>query len=125
MRYELAVSLTSGWFVWASRPYTYGLFPELKILNGELRGKRRIEDLVLFDWGYRGDQVKHEISGLTDLSPKIMAHQETVNRMLKQFNILVNTFRNGLYLHSYCVHAVANLSQLMLKTSNPLSIFSF
>lgn len=50
----------------------------------------------------------------------IMARHETVNRRLKQFSVLNQKFRHQRHLHPQCLHAVANLTQLMIANGERL-----
>ena len=44
---------------------------------------------------------------------KIMARHETVNRRVKQWNILNTRFRHDISHHRNCFYAVANITQMM------------
>ena len=116
----MAVSLRSGYIVWANGPFPCALYPDLKIFNCDLRQILQSDELILCDHGYTGRHVLHEIPGTSSLSAKYLARQETVNRRLKHFNVLSNTFRHDISLHSFCFHAIVNLTQLMLRNSDPL-----
>ena len=51
----------------------------------------------------------------------IRARHETINSRLKVYNVLSSTFRHDRSLHCMCVKAIANMTQLMLRTFQPLS----
>lgn len=50
----------------------------------------------------------------------IMSRHETINKRIKQFNVLSQTFRLNLSLHKICFHAVVNLTRLVIKYEEPL-----
>lgn len=122
LRYEIAVSISTGYIVWATGPYPCGLFPDLKIFNSRLQKKLLANEVVLCDKGYRGRNCKNYIpeDPSSHMSAVLLARHETVNRRLKIFNVLGQKFRHRPDLHSFCFHAVLNLTQLMLEDSNPL-----
>lgn len=51
---------------------------------------------------------------------QIMSRHETVNKRIRQFKILKNTFRHNLDLHPQIFHAVLNLTQLQIQYGEPL-----
>lgn len=50
----------------------------------------------------------------------IMSPHETINKRIKQFKIMSETFRHDLNKHILCFHAVFNLTQLTIKYEGPL-----
>ncbi len=46
----------------------------------------------------------------------LRARHETVNRRFKQFAVLSNRFRHDKSSHSFCFHAIANVTQLIMDT---------
>lgn len=50
---------------------------------------------------------------------RIMSRHETVNKRMKQFNILKQSFRHNLEKQPMVFYAVINLVQLMLDNGNP------
>lgn len=120
LRYEIAVAIKTGTIVWANGPYPCGLFPDIKIFNDVLRKKLDSDEKVLADDGYSGDNFQGHFNGDVILGRKLRARHETVNRRFKQFTILSTTFRHDLSLHSYCFHAVVNMTEIVLQSTNPL-----
>ncbi len=54
----------------------------------------------------------------------IMSRHETVNKRLKDFRVLSETYRHTLSSHKYCFHAIVRLTQLSIQYEEPLfSIF--
>ena len=63
----------------------------------------------------------YKIPGYSEsFSSIVRARHDVVNRRLKQFSVLRTTFRHSLSLHSYCFHAAANLTKLMIEHSDPV-----
>lgn len=81
--------------------------------------------MVLADGGYRDGRVYCETpTGLNNDDQKMKSiarsRHETMNRRLKQFGVLVQTFRHDLQKHVYCFHAIANIVQLDIMNGNDL-----
>lgn len=126
LRYEVAVSISSGLMCWVNGPYPAGLYPDIKIFNEQLKEKLGENEKVLADGGYRGPKCRYSYSNQNELlSGAIRARHEKVNRRMKQFRILSTTFRHEKYLHVYCFHAIANLTQLMLRHEPMFSLNKF
>lgn len=49
-----------------------------------------------------------------------MARHETINKRVKQFNILSVPFRNNLRKHPLVFSAIVNLTQISLENGEPL-----
>ena len=78
---------------------------------------------MIADSGYQDERCQTptgSISATEKLHSTVRARQETVNKRLKQFFVLSHRFRHNIALHSSCFHAVRNLTQLMIKRSEPL-----
>lgn len=54
------------------------------------------------------------------LHKRILARHETINKRIKQFNILSVPFRNNLKRHPMVFHAILNLTQTSLENGEPL-----
>lgn len=52
----------------------------------------------------------------------IMSRHETVNKRIKQFNVLVEEFRHDLSQHKLCFHAIVNITSIIIK--NEAKLFS-
>lgn len=115
------MSITSGHIVWANGPYPCGRFPDIKIFNHILVSKLDRNEKVLADGGYSGVKCVINLDDQTpEYSSTLRARHETVNRRLKHFNVLSQRFRHDLTRHSMCFHAIVNLTQIMLGSTNPL-----
>lgn len=56
----------------------------------------------------------------TRLHKLILSRHETVNKRLKQFKILKETYRHPLEKHPTVFHAVTNVTQLLINNDEPL-----
>lgn len=50
----------------------------------------------------------------------LMSRHETINKRIRQFNILKNTFRNSLVKHPLIFHAVVNVTEIIIENGEPL-----
>lgn len=124
LRYEVGIALESGEIVWVHGPFPASK-SDLHIFRRGMKDALAPDERVVADKGYAG-----EISCYTPLSfdfthassstcAALRARHETVNRRLKQFGVLSQRFRHHRSLHSFCFHAVANITQIMMEV-NPL-----
>lgn len=120
VRYEIAVWIHSGYILWVNGPYHCGLYPDIKIFNGTLKNRLLPGEKVLADRGYTSNSCVYRIPKSEGLSASLLARHESLNRRLKNFNVLSSRFRHNVSLHSYCFHAIANLTQLMIEDCEPL-----
>ena len=120
VRYEIGVSLSEGYIVWAHGPFPCGSFPDIRIFNLGLKNHLLPNEVVLCDKGYRGNQIINDLNFNSHLGGVYLARHETANRRLKQFNVLSQRFKHDLSLHSSCFYSVLNLTQLMIELSDPL-----
>jgi len=51
---------------------------------------------------------------------RIRARHETVNKRLKQWNVLVHAFSHDISKHIRCCHAVVNVTQIMIQSGEKL-----
>lgn len=125
LRYEIALNIKTGDIVWANGGYPCGEYPDLKLAREAYVWLVAEGELTMADKGYRDNRFfllpteqnkkKHK---------RIMARHETVNKRLKQFKILHETYRHHLSKHPIVFHAVANLTQIMIQNGEPLfSVF--
>ncbi len=77
------------------------------------------DELTLADKGYQ-DARYFVNPGNIQYCKQLLARHETINSRLKIFGVLGKTFRHKPALHPRCFHAVANLTQLVVKHEHPL-----
>lgn len=119
MRYEFGLILETGDIAWVNGPFPAGSCIDLTIFRSSLKGSLDRDERVIADKGYR-DSSCYTPPGFDDPNRKLCAdlraRHETVNKRFKQFRVLLSRFRHDKALHSYCFHAVANVTQLVMDT---------
>jgi len=123
VRYEVAVSITSGHIVWVYGPFPCGGFNDLSIFRSKLKGMILPGERIIADRGYKDevcDYVSQDMVYQDKFYSTVRARHEAVNRRIKQFNVVSQRFRHKLSLHFLCFQAAANLTQLMIENGAPL-----
>lgn len=121
LRYEIGVCIRTGHIVWASGGYPCGDWPDLRIARDNFVNFLEPSEKALADKGYNDAQYFILPSESNSQRHKIiMSRHETVNKRIKQFNVLQNRFRHDLSLHKKCFHSVINLTQLVIIHEDPL-----
>jgi len=125
VRYEIVVAVNTGVIVSVNGPYCCGSWPDLKIARQSLVHKLDEGEFAVADGGYRDGYVKFLTpTGLHDPEDHseavFRARHETVNARLKKWNILRATFRHDVHKHGIVFRAIAHITQLELKTTQPL-----
>ena len=119
LRYEVGVTLDTGDIVWVHGPYPCGSFPDILIFRNGMKKVLDDGEKVLGDKGYRDQRCINPATPTTLISEylhEMLANRhETVNKRLKQFFVLKTRFRHERSLHGFCFHAVANVTQYMMK----------
>lgn len=121
LRYEIALNIRTGYIVWAHGGYPCGLYSDLRLAREAFVLNLKKNEKAMADKGYKDascfilptplNKSQHSV---------IMARHETVNKRLKQFEILNQRFRHQLEKHPMIVQAVVNITQLMLQNGHPL-----
>ena len=125
VKYEVAVSIYSGDFVWIYGPHV-GSKHDLTIFREQLRQLMDKDEMVETDARYRGEaefiRNKHDFENDQEDKEKseLRARQETVNRRFKQWGILQERFRNDKNKHQMAFYAIATLTQMDIDKGNVL-----
>ena len=125
LRYEVGVSINTGYIVWFNGPYPCGLMSDSKIFCRNLKWLVDPCERVIADKGYQGitqiytpynaKSIEHrEAMGLA------RARHETVNRRLKQWQCLQQRYRHDRNKHGMVFGAVACLTQMEIVYGNPV-----
>jgi DDE superfamily endonuclease len=127
LRYEMGVCIATGHIVWIHGPFPCGSNPDIKIFRRGLKqvirpGVERVEA----DAGYRGEPLY--ISTPRDFRNEreeiaknhARARHEHVNRYLKHFGCLQQTYRHKLSKHANLFWAVAVVTQVSLRYQEKL-----
>ena len=129
LRYEIGISIKKGDIVWIAGPYICGKWNDLEIFKNGLIHQLDENERVEADDGYRAldpEFVKSRTGFSSkkerkDMTNKVRARQETVNKRLKQFQCLVQPFRHHDFeKHSNLVRAAAVVTQLAIQNGEPL-----
>lgn len=121
LRYEVGLNIRTGHIVWSFGGYPCGAYTDLKLARESYvfsvnRGEKTLADKIYKDATFfilPNDDNK-------DIHSRIMSRHETVNKRLRQFNILKNTFRHDISKHPIVFHSVVNLTQLIIQNGQPL-----
>ena len=119
MRYEIGICIRTGEIVWAHGGLPAGEWPDLKLARNAILDAVGPREMIIADGGYNDRQYFETLSN-PQKEKAILARHETVNRRVKQFSCMSQTFRHSLYLHPRFFHAVINLTQLMIENGEPL-----
>jgi len=121
LRYEIGLNIRTGYIVWTNGGYPCGLFSDLKLARESFVLSVDAGERTIGDKGYK-DSTFFILrnSRNEDVHKRILSRHETVNKRLKQFQILKHNFRHELAKHPMVFHAVANITQIKLKNGEPL-----
>lgn len=120
MRYELALNIRTGLIVWVHGGYPCGEYSDLKLAREAFVLCLDDGERALADKGYKDENFILPTAINTAEHNLIMARHETINKRLRQFQILKQEFRNDITKHPMVLHAVANVTQIMLMNGHPL-----
>jgi len=125
LRYEVGISINTGYIVWFNGPFPAGMMPDIKIFESNLKWKMSSGERVVADKGYTGvPQVLCPRSAKNDKHRKEMskarARHETVNRRFKEWQCLQQRWRHDREKHHLVFSAVAGLTQIEILNGQPL-----
>ena len=127
LRYEIGLSISSGNIVWVNGPFPCGSNTDLMIFRSRLKSSLLSNEKCIADRGYSDEKCitpNNEISAISEITATLRARHETVNRRIKQFRAIAEKFRHDICLHGMVFFAVANITELLLETANPLFTIS-
>lgn len=118
--YEVGVCIFTGHLVWINGPFPCGANPDITIFRSALKWRLLPGEQVEADMGYRGEPLfvslpddyrsnQHKIS-----KNHARARHKQINRRLKTFECLHQTFRHDLSKHVDVFWDVAVVTQLSL-----------
>ena len=119
LRYEIGLCIRTGDIVWVHGGFPCGEWPDLRLARNAFIDRLEPQEMVVADGGYQDQQYFVNPNGDQRIK-QILARHETVNRRVKQFRCMKDIFRHELYLHPRFLHAVVNLTQLMIQNGEPL-----
>ena len=121
VRYEIAISIATGWICWIHGPFPCGDWPDLRIVRDSLNDALEPGEYYIADKGYY-DRFNWAITptGQDNFSDRVQARlwarHETINRRFKQWRALGSKWRHPIEKHGIAFRAVANIVQLGLMT---------
>jgi hypothetical protein len=120
LRYEVGISIQTGWIVWKNGPYPCGAFPDIKITRDKLvhhliPGERYVADRGYRDGGLHADTPTGFNNPKQRMQSLVRARHETLNSRLKKFNILSTRYRNNINTHYLIFHALCNVLQVEIE----------
>lgn len=121
LRYELGLCIRSGSIVWKNGGYPCGTYPDLKLAREAYTLSVLPGEKTMADKGYNDDSFFILPNPNNSIFHKrIMSRHETVNKRIRQFKILKDTFRHSIIKHTIVFNSVVNLTQLMIENGEPL-----
>jgi hypothetical protein len=127
LRYEVAISIQAGDIVWVNGPFPCGQWPDIKIFRRSLIKKLPFGEKVEADDGYRGEpyhvRLPNETGGSEvhkKVKQDVRSRHESCNKRFKECEILNQVFRHGVDKHRDVFLAVAALTQINIRSGNPL-----
>lgn len=128
LRYEVGVGIKSGDICWWWGPFEPGIWNDNMIFQSALVHELEEGERVETDAGYKASAPEHvkcpgtvmSDLGNKEMSDRVRARHETVNKRLKQFKILSNPYRHAIVDHQKVFAAIAVLTQLCFENGEPL-----
>jgi hypothetical protein len=132
VRYEVAISILTGYIVWIHGPFPCGLMPDIRIFRMKLADMLFPGEKVVADAGYKGEPnvcIPLHVFETEHQHPlaKARARHENVNGRFKTWGVLRDAFRHKRNKHVFCFKAVAAITQLEIETGayNPFQITDY
>lgn len=123
LRYEVGLNIRNGRIVWVHGGVWCGEGNDLTLAREKYTDAVDCGELTIADRGYPDGNffITPNTRPETAQAQKvIMSRHETVNKRLRQFNILQHVFRHDIAKHPNCFYAVATLTELMIEWGEEL-----
>ena len=128
LRCEVALCIKTGDICWWNGPFEPGIYNDETIFKMGLLGMLDEGERVETDRGYRGSAPMYvKCPGTVTLDPamakmqqRVRCRQETVNKRLKQWNILKARYRHDIRDHQAVFGAIIGLTQISIENGEPL-----
>ena len=117
LRYEVGISIQTGWICWVGGAFLAGEFPDQEIFKIGLMNYLDDGERVEVDAGYTGNlpiRPKCDYGGndvWRIMKGAAWARHKTINRNLKEFGILRQRFRHARHKHRLIMFAVCAITQ--------------
>ena len=131
-KYEIGVCIITGEIVWVHGPVRAGE-NDINVARQACVSFLNDNEMAIADSGYRGEADHLKTPDIFNFRSKddvrqaavARARHETLNKRIKNKNILVHKFRHPLDFHSACFRAVCVIEQLNIVNGNPLFSVEF
>ena len=113
--------------MWVHGPFPAGKFSDLRIFRSGMKEELDMGEKVIADGTYQDEScvlATHILHEYKKLHSIVRARHETINGRFKNFFVLAHKFRHNPALHSFCFHTVANLTQLLMRDTDPPFLLS-
>ena len=128
LRYELAICIQTGDLVWINGPYPAGRFNDITIFRNSLMSFLDDGERVEADGGYRGECPQHCKcpTHLTSdpeaayMAQRVRSRQETINKCIKDWNVLQVIFRGDIGDHPWVFRACCVMKQIAINNGETL-----
>jgi hypothetical protein len=123
LRYEVALSIKTGWICWISGPWNPGEWNDIEIFRMSLMTFLEPYERVEADDGYLGEaplkvrcpKCVTVPAERKEMMSMVRHRQETINKRFKDWKILDSQFRHDVRLHRDVFAAIAVLSQIAIQ----------
>ena len=125
LTYEIGLNIHTGDICWAFGGYPAGTNDLTMARNGILQVLPAGE-MIIADKGYRGEPTKiiapieGDNSNFNREHKLIMARHEHINKRVKDFKCMSDTWRHGWESHIPTFYAVIALTQIRLENGEPM-----
>lgn len=127
LKYEVGICIQTGHIVWVHGPIRAGEH-DITVSRQAFVSFLDDDEMAVADRGYRGElkRIKtpdfHHFRTADEYGEAAVARarHETVNKRLKNKNVLVRPFRHPLQFHSSCFRAVCVIEQLNIENGHPV-----
>ena len=131
VRYEIGVSIATGWIVWVNGPYRCGTWPDEKIAQDGLHHILEDGERYIADGGYKSRLALVPDDTTTQQECNYIqiyrTRHETINHWFKKFKVIGDRFNGEVEKHGIFTHAVVNIVQLgiMVEEINPFDVSNY
>jgi hypothetical protein len=127
LKYEICICIITGEIVWVHGPVRAGE-NDINVARQACVSFLNDGEMAIADSGYRGEPDHLKTTDIFNFRSKAdvreaavaRARHETLNKRIKNKNVLVHKFRHPLQFHSSCFRAVCVIEQLNIVNGNPL-----
>lgn len=127
LRYEIGLCIKTGNICWDNGPFEPGMYNDNMIFQMGLAGMLEEGERVEAGKGYMHSAPEHirypgwlEPPERAAMTQRVRCRHETVNKRMKQWNILRAAYRHDMLKHQQVFGAILALTQLSIENGEPL-----